>query len=569
MFLYKFNLRFFLVIFIITVAVGKSQTPGFQWANQIAGNQVDRGQSIVTDNQGYIYTTGAFEDTTDFDPGIGVVNLISKGVSDIFVSKSAADGSLIWVKQMGGSQHDIGYSICIDQKGYVYVTGSFMTTADFNMSSGTSTLTSYGKGDAFISKLDNLGNLIWVKQIGGSMDDFALSLTVDNIGNIYSTGTFEGTCDFDPDNSVLNFTSTGPSDAFLTKLDSLGNLIWAKQYGGSDYDYGQSISSDLSGNIYLTGMFRDTIDFDPGPGIVALSSAGDYDVFIAKLNVFGNLIWVKQVGGNKYDTSNSIALSKSGNIYISGSFKGNSDFDPSLTLYTLTSSGIWDGYILKLDSNGIFIWAKKIGGVSTDNISSICLDAFENVYATGYFQNTADFDPNIGTSYLNSNGYEDIFISILNSSGNYIWAGQIGSAGGDYGISLYTDNSNNIYVTGMFGGSADFDPTTGIFNINKNSNYWDMYTLKLTANIVGINEIAEKNDLLKVFPNPNNGKFIIESKNGAKYSITNEIGQIIQTFELNEINNYTQSIEVLTNGIYFIMGLNNNQITNQKIVVIN
>jgi len=196
----------------------------------------------------------------------------------------AADGDFVWAKKMGGPGDDYGLGIAVDAAGNVYTTGWFQGTADFDPGPATFNLTSAGQSDIFVSKLDRAGNLVWAKQMGGTDWDAGFGIAVDAAGNVYTTGVFSGTVDFDSGPDTFNLTSAGQSDIFVSKLDSAGSFVWAKQMGGTSYDVGRGIAVDAAGNVYTMGDFGDTVDFDPGPGVFTLTSAGSYDIFVSKLS---------------------------------------------------------------------------------------------------------------------------------------------------------------------------------------------------------------------------------------------------------------------------------------------
>ncbi|MFH0865376.1 MAG: SBBP repeat-containing protein [Bacteroidota bacterium] len=174
-----------------------------------------------------------------------------------------------WVKQIGGTySDDRGYSLTLDASGNVYTTG-FFGTADFDPGADTFNLTSVG-GDIFISKIDSSGNFVWAEQMGGSDFDYGTSIAVDASGNVYTTGLFRGAADFDPGADTFKLTSAGVEDIFISKLNSSGNFIWAKQIDGTNLNYGPCIAIDTFGNVYTTGPFHDTADFDPGAGVYNL-----------------------------------------------------------------------------------------------------------------------------------------------------------------------------------------------------------------------------------------------------------------------------------------------------------
>ena len=345
----------------------------------------------------------------------------------LFITKiQAQDLSLTWAKGIGGTMNDQGKSIAVDATGNVYTTGIFSGTVDFDPSTIVINLTSTGLTDIFITKQDPMGNLVWAKTMGGTSDDVSNAIFIDIIGNIYITGSFKNIVDFDPNSGIVNITSIGASDIFITKLDVNGSLVWAKAMGGIGDDMGTSLAVDANGSVYTIGQFIDIVDFDPNIGSVTLISAGNLDIFISKLDASGNFVWAKAMGGINNEFGQSIAIDTIGNIYITGIFSGTVDFDPNIIVANLISAGITDTFITKLDATGNLIWAKSIGGLGFDQSYSITLDASNNVYTTGYFSGTADFDPSIGVTSLTSNGFEDIFISKLDASGNFIWAKAMG-----------------------------------------------------------------------------------------------------------------------------------------------
>ncbi len=390
--------------------------------------------------------------------------------------------SLQWAKAISGIDSERSNSISTDEAGNVYITGSFTLTTDFDPdSSGTFNLThSTGySADIFICKLDASGNFVWAKAMGGSSNDYGYSITTDAAGNVYTTGYFQGTADFDPGTGTFNLTSAGGYEVFISKLDASGNFVWAKAIGGTADDRGNSIATDEAGNIYTTGFFSGKVDFDPGANSFNLTSSGNYyDIFISKLDASGNFVWAKAMGGTDYDEGFSIATDASGNVYTTGHFYGTADFDPGTASFNLTSVGGYDVFISKLDASGNFSWAKAMGSTSHDLGNSIAIDAAGNVYTTGHFYGTADFDPGTASFNLTSIGATDIFISKLNTSGNFVWAKAMGGKSDDFGFSIATNAAGSVYATGMFSDTVDFDLGAGTFNLSS-IGYYDVFISKL------------------------------------------------------------------------------------------
>ncbi|MFM9986710.1 MAG: SBBP repeat-containing protein [Flavobacteriales bacterium] len=258
----------------------------FVWAKSAGSNGNDVGLSISVDPNGNVATTGYFWGVVDFDPGNGISNVTSVGAMDIYILKLDNDGNLVWAKQFGSTGYDIGYSVATDNDGNIYSTGRFESTTDFDPNSGVQNYTSQGEQDIYINKLSASGDFIWTKTIGASMVEWGQSIALDSYGGLYVTGFFQNTVDFNPGSEVANLVSLGNDDIFICKFDDSGNYVWSLSMGGSapfDGDRGQSIAVDSEGTIYTTGWFFGSVDFDPGIGSEVLTSTGNYDIFLQRI----------------------------------------------------------------------------------------------------------------------------------------------------------------------------------------------------------------------------------------------------------------------------------------------
>ncbi len=308
----------------------------------------------------------------------------------------------------------------------------------------------------------------WANGVGSSLGDYGYGIAVDQLGNTYITGAIYDTADFDPGPGIANLTSAGNFDICIAKYDPNGNYIWAKSMGGTASDYGSGIAVDANGNTYITGYFSATADFDPDTGIADtanLTSAGGNDIFLAMYDASGNYLWAKRLGSSGNDISRSISIDNGGNAYVAGLFSGTVDFDPDTGTFNLTSAGNSDVFIAKYDANGNYLWAKNMGGSDFDETLSLAIDNAGNTYITGYFGDTADFDPGPDTANLVSAGSYDIFFAKYDSNGNYLWGNSIGSANSDNGKGVVVDDAGNTYITGFFSGTADFDPGPDTSNL--------------------------------------------------------------------------------------------------------
>jgi len=457
-----------------------------QWAGQFGTSNRDVGWDIAVDSSGNVYTTGYFHGTVDFDPGSGVTNLVSSGAQDVFVTKMSSSGVLQWAKSFGGTETDEGNSVSVDASGNVYISGWFSATVDFDPGSGTNNLTSAGGFDAFVMKLNTSGAFAWAARFGATADDYSFGLALDSSGNPHTTGWFRGTVDFDPGTGVSNLVSTpfsgggSSDDAYVLKLSSSGAFVWAKSFGGADNGTGYSVDVDGSGNVYTVGTLYGTVDFDPGAGTSNLTSAGEIDVFVSKLDSSGSFVWAKSFGGTLDDYGYWVGVDGSGNVYTGGSFRGTADFDPGVGTSNLASAGETDMFVSKLDSTGSLAWAKRLGSTGPDIVQTLAVDNSGNVTIAGYFVGTVDFDPNAGTSNLTAVDGYDAFISRWNTSGSLVWVRGIGGTESETVLAVALDSADNVYVTGEYLQTVDFDPGSGTDNLTALSGF-DVFVLKLNS----------------------------------------------------------------------------------------
>jgi len=237
------------------------------WGKSIGGvGSGDSGNSLVADSDGNIFVTGNFSDTVDFDPGSGGNELISNGNSDIFTLKLDSAGQLDWVIGNGGSVQDRGKSISIDNQGDILIGGTFGETVDFDPGPGILIYTS-GNFTAFIQKIDKEGHLIWAKAIGSGNNSLS-DMAIDNVGDVYATGSFHWTIDFDPGPGLSELIPKGMADIYTLKLDAFGDFLWAQSFGADENDFGRKLIVDHKGNVFVAGTFSGIVDFDPGPDTI-------------------------------------------------------------------------------------------------------------------------------------------------------------------------------------------------------------------------------------------------------------------------------------------------------------
>jgi hypothetical protein len=342
-----------------------------------------------------------------------------------------------WAKRVTGTNDDVGNGIAVDAGANTYVAGYFRST---NAAFGATILTNGGGADVFLAKYDFTGNVLWAKKAGGTSNDFGNALAIDSAGNTYVTGFFLST---NINFSGLLATNHGSADVFVAKYDPSGIPLWVRAAGGSGYDAGNGIAVDAAGNSYVTGFFYSS---NAVFGAITLTNSGQNNVFLAKYDSAGNVLWARQAGGASFDMGFAVAADSTGNSFITGAFfSTQASFGGAVTL---TNSGENDVFVAKYDPSGTALWARQVKGPSDDFGYGVAVDGAGNSYVTGiFFSSVATFSAGVT---LTNGGYNDIFLSKYDPAGNVIWARKAGGSSDDYSYAIALDAATNIYLTGNF-----------------------------------------------------------------------------------------------------------------------
>ena len=317
----------------------------------------------------------------------------------------------------------------------------------------------------------------------GMVDIESNAVTNDVAGNVYVTGSLQGTADFDPGAGVTNLTSTGSRDIFLAEYSKTGALVWAKNLrglNGQSVGQGSAIAVDGSGDVFITGTFTGTINFDPGAGNSSFSAPSRNDAFIAEYGPDGTLVWARDMTGSTgaYDSGYSVAVDPSGNVAVAGSMQGNAN----LGTFPLAASGTIESFVAELNASGQFLWATATIGTtgSVAQSSAVCFDGLGHVVATGFFSARVNFDPKSSGLTFSSAGLRDIFVQELDGNGNTLWVRAYGGNDTDQANAVASDSSGNVYISGSFSTSVNFDP--GATNTSLNAGgYEDAFLLKVSG----------------------------------------------------------------------------------------
>lgn len=558
-----------------------SQTPDWAWAKRAGGINYDGVRSVATDASGNAFVVGWFSSSTIIFGSDILTNPYSgSNTSDMFLAKYDANGNVLWAKRAGGTNWDDAVSIAIDANDNIYVTGGFYSPS---IIFGNDTLmnTSSGTYDVFIVKYSATGDILWAKSTGGNSEDIAHSIAIDNNGNVLVTGWFASYTIIFGSTTLTNVYTDNTIyayDMFLVKYDTNGNVLWAKSAGGTKWDCPYSVAADANGNSYVAGYFYGpSLTFNSLTITNSDSTGSYYDIFLAKYDVNGNILWAKSAGGTYWhDEASSVAVDANGNVCVTGNFISPTIIFGSDTLTNPGSIGFTsDMFLTKYDTNGNVLWAKSAGGTNYEGAASVATDATGNILVAGSF---ASLTITFGSTTLNNTNNNsnaniyDVFLAKYDTIGNVIWAKSVGDSTHDNANSVVTDANGNIILTGNFESPSITFGSTVLTNAGSTGYTTDMFIAKLDGPTI-VNELSNR-VVFSLYPNPNDGNmqldYNLESEQNGKLIIYDIIGQKIKNYSLlNDRNTLKISDAALKNGIYFYEILINDEIINSdKLIII-
>lgn len=393
------------------------------WAGTvlIGTASTDRGHGIAVDSSGNIYvagyTTGDLDGESNANPG----------TADIFLTKYDASGVRQWTRLSGTTGGDeSGWSaVAVDGSGNIYVTG--WTSGDLDGE------TSAGGSDAVLIKYNSAGIKQWTRLLGSAGSDSAWSVAVDGSGNVYISGFTDG--------NLGGETNSGGTDAFLAKYNSSGTLQWARLLGNATLTYSYAVAVAASGNVYISGMTRGSLD--------GQTNAGIQDIFVAKYNASGTRQWTRMLGSAVFDYCYSVAVDGSENVYVAGQSYGHFDGWTN----TDGSGTTEDIFLAKFNSSGTKQWSVFHGGAGNDVASGLAVDSSGNAYISG--------NTNAALDGLTPAGSHDLILIKYDTSGNRQWTSMLGTTAGDYARSVAVDSSGTTYMTGHTSGDLDGAANSG------------------------------------------------------------------------------------------------------------
>jgi len=537
----------------LIATIGTAQT--VEWAGKFGGNGEDVVKKMFVDPSGNSYTTGYFTDVANFAITGTPVVLTGEGNYDVFIQKTNSSGELEWARSIGSESGEYGTAITADAMGNVYVSGVFDAPIDIDPGVGVSTLIPIGDLDIFIVKLDTDGNFIWGKSVGGDDYDESTGIGVDESGAVYLSGYFNETADFDPGAGVTEFTSNGLLDCFVAKYDASGNFVWAKHYGGSNIEVPLSLKVMNEGRCYVSGLFKQTVDFDPGAAVFSMTSNGTAP-YVLVLESSGDFVRALKLTSSQSGNCYDLDVDPLGNMYLAGTFHGTVDLDPGAGNVEYTSQ-FDNGFIVKLTPEGEFIWGKNIESNEMIVLYSIDVNSIGNVLVSGYMESTTDFNPdssiefNLTPAPQNATG---AFISELDVNGDFVRAAGYGGCNFIDYHAAYFDDADNLYISGAFETTVDINPNSLIEQLVATAGFRDNYLIKIKSIFAELKE-EPSNLNLQIYPNPAHKNLWISTNTnnwmGEVFELVDCTGKVVKRGVFHS-SHVQLDIEDLSPGVYTI-----------------
>jgi hypothetical protein len=512
---------FFLFLLSILSSTVYSQALSTEWVKSIPGDAFEQNSSIAQAPCGDVYTVGYFQGTS-----FGSLNNV--GSEDGFISKYNEQGQLLWVKQLAGSSTDRLNGITIGSDNEIYIVGEFRGKFRYNSDS----LVSFDQLDVLVAKIDSSGNFQWATSATGWGYESAYDISLSANGNLLVTGYYENNLDFGP----FSLTANNLRDIFIMAIDQQGNPLWLETLSGPGVEYGRSIATDTSNNIYLAGVFRDFLYPNGG----TLSGFGSYDAFLAKYNSIGQLLWIKAMGGPSADEGYYVNVDNNQDVVLVGWY------DRSMQIDTLILNGSKeeDGFAAKFAPNGDLIWGIPLAGAFDERVYAVDFDANDDIYLLGTIDSLLVID---GDSLTNRhlNRPTDIFVIKLDSDANYKWGQTLGHYYNDFCYDLVVQDPTTLYVVGSFQDTSIFVNDTLISQVGYDI-FIGKFNVDTTVSVRQIsNQLISDVTQVKLFPNP-----AVKGKSVLEYTLTQETDVVISLYDILGQEVYKSTLKNQAVGIH-------------------
>ena len=572
---------------LLSTVCANAQQMNLSWAKSfVAPNAFGYAQAynnnITPLSNGDLIVVGTFKDTIDFDPAAATTAMLSSPTDyNVHITRLNSNGDFVWTKMLDGDNEVFISNLQTDANGNYYMNGFFKGTCDFNPDPlVANNLTSSGDKDVFLCKWNSTGVFQWVRQFGNAGSNISYDMATDAAGSCYLAVMYVDSIDADPGVAQSYYLSNGLQDALMVKVSTSGTLLNAYSIGGAFVDVIRDFKVLPGNELLVTGSVLGTVDLDPGVGTFPVTVLpGTQAGFILKLNAQGAFTWAKVLqpqNGGSLSRVESIDTDQNGNIYLSGVNQGAVDFNPDNQAVHLISSvnGTMDAYMMKLNSAGQFLWAHSFGANFSDYLNSVTVMNDGRCFIFGEYSGQIDLDPDsVNTMLITSPGsfgnYQN-FILGLDANGNYSWGSGVGGYGANLiGNTLVTDGNNNLFSCGYYGGSTDFDPNAGVFNLSSPPLTGGGFILKLSTAVTGVSESTASD--FNFFPNPATDQVIIQSSSGDRMdniAVFALSGKCISSIAANQHTAFRLDVSSLSAGMYLLQITSSAGITAKKLQVV-
>lgn len=538
--------------------------------------------STALANDGSVLIAGSFKGSSvDFDPGINLELRSSPEATNAFIASYTVEGALNWVQTMGGEANLVLTDIAVDPSGKIYACGWCRGT-DVDLDPGAANSNhriAANTTGMVVAYYSANGTYRWGFIVPAEYNPafqssvMANKIALDNNGNILICGTFQTSkVDFDPGLGMSTYSSVNTGslnnyDAFIAKYDRNGVYSWSAAIQSNDFDRASSVVADSDGNVYLCGSFSGTNTiFSSGTNNLTLSSFGATDIFIAKYDASGNVVWAKNMGSPDNDHANDIELDSEGNIVVAGTYRGSANMRDNLNPIWLQSKGDGDCFFTKHKSNGELLFAKSVGSEKDDLPNQIAINTRNEILITGFYNAGVDndFDPGeeikkLKSDELNTNNF--LFAGNYSSDGVLNWASSGIAASGISGTNILPLSEKSVAVSGKFNSAGGNSVRLGDndYSLSTNGKSGIFLAVFSTSTDSHVKLLPDRK--INVYPNPVSDQINLDlaQANGGKadyraqlFSSTGNLlltvnGSLAQIeFELNQI------IGSLSPGYYFI-----------------
>ena len=360
------------------------------WAQQSGGTGNDYVNALAFDATGNVVVTGVYQGVAAFGQSSNRQAITAMGSNDSYIAKYAPDGTFAWVRQLSGTADEFSRGVSTDRAGNIFITGYFTDNVTFGTGSSKVVLRTFGSNDGFLAKYAANGNFTWVKQFGGVGADLGNAISVDRNGNVFVTGSAAAGSVFGTGANSKEFLPEALTDAFIAKFTNDGDFSWVQGAGGIGSDQGNGVATDASGNAYMVGIHAGAVfgtgaDTQPLSTVLNITNGVTADGFLAKYDPTGRLVWVRNMGGQGNDQFNSVAVDASGNVYAGGQFNISAKLAGGGKSQTLVADGSLDGLLAKYTSDGTLVWARPLGGASSDAATGVAVGPTGALAVAGYF----------------------------------------------------------------------------------------------------------------------------------------------------------------------------------------